>query len=78
MKLQTLSDMEYNCWRKWNKKYPGILKSWDRNLPELTAFFEFPQALQTHLYTTNAVKGYYRMVRKFTKSKAIFPLPFIW
>ncbi|MCI8856678.1 MAG: hypothetical protein HFH26_09070, partial [Clostridiaceae bacterium] len=27
---------------KWNKKYPNILKSWDRNWTELTTFFDFP------------------------------------
>ena len=25
------------------------------------------------IYTTNAVEGYHRMVRKFTKTKSIFP-----
>lgn len=58
---------------KWDKKYPSILKSWDRNWPELTAFFEFPQEIRKIIYTTNAVESYHRMVRKFTKSKAIFP-----
>ena len=58
---------------KWDKKYPNILKSWDRNWPELTTFFEFPQEIRKIIYTTNAVESYHRMVRKFTKSKAIFP-----
>ena len=26
---------------KWDKKYPNILKSWDRNWNELTTFFEY-------------------------------------
>lgn len=58
---------------KWNKKYPNILKSWDKNWAELTAFFEFPQEIRHIIYTTNTVEAYHRMVRKFTKSKAIFP-----
>lgn len=58
---------------KWDKKYPNILKSWDKNWAELTAFFEFPQEIRRILYTTNTVESYHRMVRKFTKSKAIFP-----
>lgn len=57
---------------KWEKKYPSILKSWDRNWPELTAFFEFPQEIRKIIYTTNAVESYHRVVRKFTKAKAIF------
>ena len=58
---------------KWNKKYPNILKSWDKNWAELTIFFEYPQEIRKIIYTTNAVEGYHRMVRKFTKSKSIFP-----
>ena len=58
---------------KWDKKYPNILKSWDRNWPELTTLFEFPREIRKIIYTTNAVEGYHRMVRKFTKSKPIFP-----
>ena len=58
---------------KWNKKYPNILKSWDKNWSELTTFFEYPQEIRKIIYTTNAVESYHRMVRKFTKSKAIFP-----
>lgn len=58
---------------KWDKKYPNILKSWDKNWAELTVFFEYPQEIRKIIYTTNAVEGYHRMVRKFTKSKSIFP-----
>ncbi len=58
---------------KWDKKYPNILKSWDRNWAELTAFFDYPAEIRKIIYTTNAVEGYHRMVRKFTKAKAIFP-----
>ncbi len=58
---------------KWDRKYPNILKSWDRNWAELTSFFEYPPEIRRIIYTTNAVEGYHRMVRKFTKSKAIFP-----
>lgn len=58
---------------KWNKKYPNILKSWDKNWAELTTFFEYPREIRKIIYTTNAVESYHRMVRKFTKSKAIFP-----
>jgi putative transposase len=58
---------------KWNKKYPAILRSWDNNWAELTTMFEYPQEIRHLIYTTNAVEAYHRMVRKFTKSKAIFP-----
>ena len=58
---------------KWDKKYPNIIKSWDKNWAELTTFFEYPQEIRKIIYTTNAVESYHRMVRKFTKSKAVFP-----
>jgi len=58
---------------KWDTKYPNILKSWDKNWAELTSFFEFPNEIRRIIYTTNAVESYHRMVRKFTKTKAIFP-----
>lgn len=71
-----LKDAEYaleEFREKWNGKYPNILKSWDKNWVELTTFFEYPQEIRRIIYTTNAVEGYHRMVRKFTKSKSIFP-----
>jgi putative transposase len=71
-----LDDAEYaleEFREKWEKKYPAILRSWDENWAELTTFFEFPQEIRHLIYTTNAVEAYHRMVRKFTKAKAIFP-----
>ncbi len=58
---------------KWDKKYPHIMKSWEHNWTELSAFFEYPAEIRKIIYTTNAVEGYHRMVRKFTKAKSIFP-----
>ena len=71
-----LDDAEYaleEFREKWGKKYPAILRSWDENWAELTTFFEYPEQIRHLIYTTNAVEAYHRMVRKFTKSKAIFP-----
>ena len=48
-------------------------EKWDKNWSELTVFFEYPQEIRKIIYTTNAVESYHRMVRKFTKSKAVFP-----
>lgn len=62
-----LDDAEYakeEFREKWNKKYPNILKSWDKNWSELTTFFEYPQEIRKIIYTTNAVESYHRMVRK--------------
>ncbi len=71
-----LDDAEYakeEFREKWNKKYPNILQSWDRNWAEISTFFVYPPEIRKIIYTTNAVEAYHRMVRKFTKSKAILP-----
>lgn len=71
-----LDDAEYakeEFREKWDKKYPSILRSWDANWAELTTFFAYPEQIRHLIYTTNAVEAYHRMVRKFTKAKAIFP-----
>lgn len=71
-----LDDAEYakeEFREKWDKKYPAILRSWEANWAELTTFFEYPSEIRHLIYTTNAVEAYHRMVRKFTKAKAIFP-----
>lgn len=72
----TLEDAEYRLEElreKWGKKYPQILKSWDVNWAELTTYFKYPQEVRTLIYTTNAVEGFHRMLRKFTKTKTIYP-----
>jgi len=72
----TLEDAEYKLEEfreKWGRKYPQILKSWDANWTELTTYFKYPQEVRTLIYTTNAVEGFHRMLRKFTKTKTIYP-----
>ena len=58
---------------KWGKKYPQILKSWEANWAELSTYFKYPQEIRTLIYTTNAVEGFHRMLRKYTKTKTIYP-----
>lgn len=72
----TLEDAEYKLEElreKWGKKYPQILKSWDANWTELTTYFKYPEEVRRLIYTTNAVEGFHRMLRKFTKTKTIYP-----
>ena len=58
---------------KWNKKYPQIYKSWESNWVDLSGFFKYPDEMRRLIYTTNAVEGFHRMLRKFTKTKTNFP-----
>jgi putative transposase len=72
----TLDDAEYRLEEfreKWSGKYPQILKSWDANWAELSTYFKYPKEVRTLIYTTNAVEGFHRMLRKFTKTKTIYP-----
>jgi len=72
----TLDDAEYRLEEfreKWGGKYPQILKSWDANWAELSTYFKYPKEVRTVIYTTNAVEGFHRMLRKFTKTKTIYP-----
>lgn len=58
---------------KWDKKYPKISKSWQSNWANLSTYFKFPAELRKLIYTTNAIEGFNRQLRKVTKSKSVFP-----
>ena len=58
---------------KWNKIYPQIAKSWEDNWTALCAYFKYPAEVRRLIYTTNAVEGFHRMLRKYTKTKTVFP-----
>ncbi len=58
---------------KWDKKYPKISQSWRSNWPNLSTYFKYPQEVRTLIYTTNAIEGFNRQLRKVTKSKSVFP-----
>ena len=57
----------------WDKKYPKISKSWRENWANLSTYFKFPEEVRRLIYTTNAIEGFNRQLRKVTKSKSVFP-----
>jgi transposase-like protein len=57
---------------KWSEKYPVVIESWERNWEELSAYFEYAEPIRRIIYTTNAVEGFHRQVRKVTKTKGAF------
>ncbi|MCX2839817.1 IS256 family transposase [Salinimicrobium sp. MT39] len=57
---------------KWSQKYPVVIESWQRNWEELSQYFQFTEPIRKIIYTTNAVEGFYRQVRKVTKTKGAF------
>jgi putative transposase len=57
---------------KWDKKYPIVLSSWERNWPKLSTYFKYPAGIRKLIYTTNTIEGYHRQIRKVTKNKGVF------
>ena len=57
----------------WDKKYPKISASWRDNWPNLSTYFKYPQEVRRLIYTTNAIEGFNRQLRKVTKAKSVFP-----
>lgn len=57
----------------WGKKYPVVLKSWQTNWEKLSTYFNYDEQIRRMIYTTNAVEGFHRQVRKVTKNKGVFP-----
>ena len=58
---------------KWNSKYPKIYKSWSEHWATLSTYFTYPNEVRKLIYTTNAIEGFNRQLRKVTKSKTVFP-----
>jgi transposase-like protein len=57
---------------KWGEKYPMVIKSWQTNWENLSHYFQYSGDIRRLIYTTNAIEGFHRQVRKFTKTKGAF------
>ena len=57
----------------WGNSYGMVIDSWYNNWNNLSTFFDFSQKKKKMIYTTNALEGFNRQVRKYTKSRTIFP-----
>ena len=62
-----------NLEEKWGNKYPVVIKSWNTNWDNLSAYFQYDEQIRRLIYTTNPVEGFHRQVRKVTKTKGAFP-----
>ena len=49
-----------NLEKKWGKKYPLFIKSWNNNWHNLSGYFRYPEQIRTMIYTTNAVESLHR------------------
>lgn len=57
----------------WGNKYAIVIDSWYNNWSNLSTFFDFSPSIRKMIYTTNALEGFNRQIRKFTKVRVIFP-----
>ena len=62
-----------NVEKKWWKAYWYVFKSWRDNWWELSTMFAYPEEIRRIMYTTNAIEWFNRWLRKYTKTKTIFP-----
>lgn len=58
---------------KWGKRYPIVVESWRKNWHKLSTYFDYDPMIRKLIYTTNAVEGFHRQIRKVTKTKGVFP-----
>jgi transposase-like protein len=59
--------------KKWNHKYAYAVRSWRNNRVKLTRFFDYPPEIRKIVYTTNVIGSLNRRIRKYTKTKSVFP-----
>jgi len=72
----TREEAEMNLLRlgeAWGARYTMAVRSWEDNWEKLATFFDYPYEIRRLIYTTNAVEGYHRQLRKVLKTKASFP-----
>ena len=55
------------------RKYPYIAKIWEDAWDRVIPFFEFAPGIRKLIYTTNAIEGMNRQLRKVLKTRASFP-----
>ncbi len=59
--------------KKWGEKYGYAIQSWRTNWDNLIPYFEFPPEIRRIIYTTNIIESLNSGIRKYTKTKTIFP-----
>lgn len=61
-----------NFQRNWQSVYPQVVKSLEKDLPELLNFYALPQHLWSKLRTTNAMERCFVEVRRRTRPMVVF------
>lgn len=58
---------------KWECQYGTVINSWYENWDKLSTYFNFTKEIRKMIYTTNDLEGFNRQIRKFTKTRTVFP-----
>ena len=58
---------------KWGKKYMAVINSWRSNWNDLTTYFKYDTKIRKLIYTTNPIESLNRQLRKYTKTKSLYP-----
>jgi len=66
-------DAPENFAMKCGSKYAYAIQYWKDNWNELTDYLYSPQEIRKIIYTTNATVTMNGYIRKFTKTKTVFP-----
>jgi transposase-like protein len=59
--------------KKWEVKYPTIVKQWRLKWADIIAMFDFPPAIRKAIYTTNVIESVNSVIRKFTRNRKQYP-----
>ncbi|MDR0420570.1 MAG: transposase, partial [Prevotellaceae bacterium] len=49
------------------------VKSWRDNWENLTHYFDYPNEIRQIIYTTNIIESLNSTIRKYTRTKTVFP-----
>ena len=55
------------------QRYPSVADTWRRAWLQVVPFFRFPPEVRKLIYTTNAIEGLNRAIRKVIKTRTLFP-----
>ncbi|ACB85901.1 IS256 family transposase [Natranaerobius thermophilus] len=53
---------------KWGSRYPRVVDSWEKNLPNLLTFLDYPSDIRAVIYTTNWIERTIKEIRKRLKT----------
>ena len=59
----------------WERIYPEVVSSWERDLFYLTTYLSYPRELQPFIYTTNALERFAKEVKRRAKVIESFSHP---